>query len=215
MLTLLGRRSSFNVQKVAWLVAELSLPHRHIEVGGRFGGLDTPEFRLMNPHGKVPVLKDGETVLWESHAILRYLASRHSKDTLWPDDIADRARIDAWMDWSQTTLQVDFLTGVFWGYFRTPEGQRDTNAIARSLERCAAHFRLLDTMMAGRDWLLSETMTLADITIGTHLYRYYELDIERPNIPNIRNWYERLKQRPAYRDNVMVPFDELFGRLEF
>ncbi|MBW8639875.1 glutathione S-transferase [Hoeflea sp. WL0058] len=216
MLTLIGRRSSFNVQKVAWLLAELDLPHRHIELGGAFGGLDTPEFRLMNPHGKVPVLKDGDTVLWESHAILRYLASLHAKNhALWPEDIAERANVDSWMDWSQTTLQVAFLTGVFWGYYRTPEAQRDTQSIERSVARCADHFRLLDTVMADKPWLFGEAMTLADITIGTHLYRYFEVDIDRPDIPNIVRWYERLKQRSAYRDAVMVPFDELFGRLEY
>ena len=216
MLTLLGRRSSFNVQKVAWLLAELELPHRHIELGGRFGGLDTPEFRLMNPHGKVPVLKDGDTVLWESHAILRYLASLHAKNhAFWPENIAERAHVDAWMDWSQTTLQMDFLTGVFWGYYRTPEPQRNAQSVERSVARCAGHFRLLDAILDDKKWLFGEKMTLADITIGTHLYRYFEIDIERPDIPNIENWYARLQQRPAYRDAVMIPFDELFGRLEY
>ena len=107
MLTVWGRRSSFNLQKVMWLVGELGLEHRHIEAGGRFGDLDTPEFTAMNPHGRVPVIDDDGTIVWESHAILRYLAARHGR--FWSDDPGARSQVDRWMDWSQTALQPDFL----------------------------------------------------------------------------------------------------------
>jgi glutathione S-transferase len=215
MLTVWGRRSSFNVQKVLWLVGELHLAHDHIPAGGSFGGLDAPAFRAMNPHGRVPVIQDNDTVLWESHAILRYLAARHSEGDLWARDPADRARVDGWMDWSQTSLQPDFLNGVFWGYYRTLDAQRDWPAIRRSLDRCAAHFRLLDGMLADRPFLTGDRLSLADIPIGTSLYRYFELDLNRPDLPNVAAWYRRLQQRPAYRTHVMVPFDELRGRLDY
>lgn len=100
MLTVWGRRSSFNLQKVMWLIGELGVEHRHIEVGGRFGGLDTPEFRAMNPHGRVPVIDDAGTVVWESHTILRYLAARYGGETFWSGDPAARSRFERWMDWS-------------------------------------------------------------------------------------------------------------------
>ena len=116
MLTVCGRRSSFNLQKVMWLVEELKLPHEHIEAGGQFGGLDTPEFRRMNPHGKVPVIDDDGTIVWESHAILRHLAALHGEECFWHQDPAQRAEVDQWMDWAQTALQPDFLMGVFWGF---------------------------------------------------------------------------------------------------
>jgi glutathione S-transferase len=215
MLTVWGRRSSFNVQKVLWLVGELHLAHDHIPAGGSFGGLDAPAFRAMNPHGRVPVIQDNDTVLWESHAILRYLAARHREGDLWARDPADRARVDGWMDWSQTSLQPDFLNGVFWGYYRTLDAQRDWPAIRRSLDRCAAHFRLLDGMLADRPFLTGDRLSLADIPIGTSLYRYFELDLNRPDLPNVAAWYRRLQQRPAYRTHVMVPFDELRGRLDY
>ncbi len=215
MLKVWGRRSSFNVQKVLWLVGELGLAHQHVPAGGSFGRLDEPAFRALNPHGRVPVLEDGDVAIWESHTILRYLAARYGRGTFWLDDPAERSRVESWMDWSQTSLQPDFLTGVFWGYYRTPDAQRDWPAIRRSLDRCTEHFRLLDGILAARPFLMGEELSLADIPIGTSLYRYFELDIERPELPHVTNWYQRLQQRPAYREHVMVPFAELRGRLDY
>ncbi len=77
MLKVWGRRNSFNVQKVLWLIGELGLAHEHIPAGGDFGRLDEPSFRALNPHGRVPVIEDGDLAVWESHAILRYLAARY------------------------------------------------------------------------------------------------------------------------------------------
>jgi glutathione S-transferase len=215
MLRVWGRRSSANVQKVLWLVGELGLPHEHVPVGGDFGGLDDPAFRAMNPHGKVPVIADGEVVAWESHAILRYLAAAHGADRFWVTDPAARAPVDGWMDWAQTALQTAFLSGVFWGWYRTPEAQRDEAAVARALDQTARCLNLFDAQLADRPFVVGETLSLADIAIGAHLYRYFELEIERPALPRLQAWYERLRARPAYREHVMVPFGELKGRLAF
>src|ERR1700694_1956980 len=215
MLTVWGRRSSFNVQKVMWLLGELGLEHRHIQAGGEFGGLDAPEFRAMNPIGRVPVIDDTGTTVWESHAILRYLAARYGGERFWFEDPGERSQADRWMDWSQTALQPDFLVGVFWGFYRTPEPQRDWPAIQYRIERCAQHFQLLDRWLADRAFMLGDRLTLADIPIGTNLYRYFNLDIERPAISNAEAWYRRLQDRTAYRAHVMVPFDELRGRLDY
>jgi glutathione S-transferase len=119
------------------------------------------------------------------------------------------------MDWSQTALQPDFLMGVFWGFFRTPEPERDLSAIRDKVARCARHFRLLDQMLADRRFLGGDALTLADIPAGTCLYRYFELDIERPSVPNVEAWYGRLRERHAFREHVMVPFAELRGRLAY
>ncbi|ACA95737.1 MULTISPECIES: glutathione S-transferase family protein [Burkholderia cepacia complex] len=213
MLTVWGRRNAFNVQKVMWLVDELALAHRHVPAGGRFGVLDTPEFLAMNPHGRIPVIDDDGTVVWESHSILRYLAARHGRPGFWRDDPAEQSRADRWMDWAQTTLQPAFLNGVFRDYYRTPPGQRDTVRVEQSIAQCAQYFRVLDTVLAGQPFLAGDAITLADIAAGTHLYRYFELDIARPDVPHVVAWYERLKARPAYRTNVMIPFDDLRGKL--
>jgi glutathione S-transferase len=215
MLTIWGRRSSFNLQKVMWLVAELEIEHQHIQAGGQFGGLDAPEFRAMNPHGRVPVIDDNGAIVWESHAILRYMAARYGQGSFWSDDAAERSRVDRWMDWSQTALQPDFLTGVFWGFYRTPEPQRNLPAIRQSIDRCTRHFQLLDRLLADQAFMLGNQLSLADIPMGTCLYRYFNLEIELPSLPKIDAWYRRLQDRSAYRTHVMVAFDELRGRLDY
>jgi glutathione S-transferase len=215
VLRVWGRRNSANVQKVLWLIGELGLDYEHIPAGGAFGGLDTPAFLAMNPHGRIPVIEDGDLVAWESHAILRYIAARYGQGRFWDADPAVRARHEAWMDWTQTDLQPAFVGGVFWGYYRTPEDQRNWPAIEASLRQCAVLFGRLDHAVAARPYLGGPDPSLADITAGAALYRYFELDITRPELPNVAAWYDRLRSRPAYREHVMVAFDDLKGRLSF
>jgi glutathione S-transferase len=213
VLTVWGRRSSFNVQKVMWLIGELGLEHRHTPAGGEFGGLDSPQFKAMNPTGRIPVIDDDGTIVWESHAILRYLAARNGREQFWSDHPGEQSRADRWMDWSQTTLQPDFMGGIFWGFYRTPESQRDWPTIREKVACCSRHFQLLDEVLADRQFLCGDFLTLADIPVGTSLFRYFGLDIERPRIPNVEAWYRRLQERAAYREHVMVPFGDLQGRL--
>lgn len=214
MLKIWGRRNSSNVQKVMWLVGELEIPHEQIDVGGPFGKLDSPEFRRLNPHGKIPVLEDGDLVIWESHAILRYLAASYGADRFWPVDPVERAAVDEWIEWAQTTLLRNF-SDVFWGFYRTPEAGRDPAFITGALERLNRDFELLDGYLAGRSFLLGNHLSLADIPAGMALYRYFEMDIARPSLPNVEAWYAELQKREAYCAHVMVPFDELYGRLSF
>jgi glutathione S-transferase len=214
MLTVWGRLNSFNVQKVMWTIGELGLAYAHVDAGGAAGGLDSAEFRAMNPHGRVPVIDDDGVIVWESHAIVRYLAARYGRDALWCDDPAERSRADRWMDWMLATLQPDFMD-LFWGFFRTPPDQRDHALIRDRSERCARHYRLLDAELAGRDFLAGDRLSTADIAVATSLYRYFEIEIERPSVPDVEVWYRRLAARPAYRMRVMRPFEELRGRLAF
>src|SRR5262249_31586487 len=150
---------------------------------------DTAEFRAMNPFGRVPVIDDDGTIVWESHAILRYLAARYGRGRFWSDDPRERSQADRWMDWSQTALQPDFLMGAFWGFYRTPDAQRNWTAIRDNVARCARHFQLLDYVLTDRSFLGGDTLALADIPAGTALYRYFELDIERPIVSNVQAWY--------------------------
>ncbi len=214
MLKVWGRRNSSNVQKVMWLIAELGLPYEHIPAGANFGRLDEPQFRALNPHGKIPVIQDGDLTVWESQAILRYLGAQYGRGEFWSDSAAERAVVDGWLDWSLATLQSDF-NGFFWAYFRTPEAERDWAVIDSGRERSIADFRLLDGILAKRPFMIGNTLSLADIAIGCFLYRYFEFDIERPDLLNLAGYYQRLRERPAYREHVMVSFESLRGRLAF
>ena len=214
MLRLWGRLSAFNVQKVLWTLAELGLDHEWIDAGGAAGGLDKPEFLAMNPHGRIPVIDDGGVTLWESHAIIRYLACRYGEGTLWADDAAERSYADRWMDWSQCTLQRDCLE-LFWALVRTPPHRRDRAFIDARGTACRGDYELLDRWLAERLYLSGDRFTMADIPAGATLYRYFEMDLDHPDVPNVRSWYERLQRRDAYREQIMRPFDDLRGRLEY
>jgi glutathione S-transferase len=215
MLKIWGRRNSLNVQKAMWAIGELALPHEHIDAGGPFGGLDTEEFGALNPNRRVPVIDDDGTVIWESHAIVRYLAAKYGAATLWPEDAGIRARSDMWMDWVANDLQPAFIGGVFWNFYRTPEAQRNWNLIRQGIARSAILFRLLDKHLEDKPFIAGDALTMGDIPVGAQLYRYFELEIDRPSLPNVEAWYARLQERESYRTHVMVLFNELHGRLSF
>ncbi len=214
MIEIWGRASAFNVQKVLWALDELGLAYRRIEAGGAAGGLADPQFLAFNPHGRIPVLRDGATVVWESHSIVRYLAAAYGAGNLWPRDAAERSLADRWMDWALATLQPDFMA-LFWGYFRTPEAERDARAVEAAKTHCAAGFAMLDAHLARQPYLAGQAFTMGDIPAATALYRYFEMGVATPPLPQVRAWYARLAERPAYREHVMRPFDELRGRRDF
>jgi glutathione S-transferase len=214
MLKVWGRRNSLNVQKVMWLIGELGIDHEHIDAGGSFGGLNTPEFLKMNPHGRVPVIDDSGTIVWESHTIIRYLSARYGGGAFWTQDLRERSFADRWMDWTLATLQPAFMD-VFWGFYRTPESHRNWPAIRDAMKRCAQYYRLLDRHLADRAYLAGDRIKMGDVPAGTSLYRYFALEIDRPSVPNVEAWYRRLSRRAPYKEHVMVPFDDLRGRLAY
>ncbi|MGD1880065.1 MAG: glutathione S-transferase family protein [Kiloniellaceae bacterium] len=213
-LTLWGRLTSCNVQKAVWLLEELALPYERIDAGGDFGGLDDAAYLAMNPNGKVPTLKDGELVVWDSEAILRYLAARYGAPQFWSGDPAERAAVDQWMAWTATALYRDWID-LFWRLVRTPPQRRDADLIEGLRRRTAERFAFLDGQLASRPYLAGDVFSLADIAAGMTLYRWYEMPIERPALPHLAAWYARLRDRPAYRTAVCVPFDDLVGKLTF
>jgi glutathione S-transferase len=208
MLKVWGRRNSINVQKAMWTVGELALPYERVDVGGPFGGLDTSEFRAMNPHGLIPVVQDGDVTIWESNAVIRYLAATYGKRELWPESSAKRALADAWMDWMLTTVYPDFIR-VFWGLVRTPPSKRNHEAIGRAVSRLGESFLTFDACLEGRSHIIGDGLTVGDIPVGATLYRYFALDIDRPKLPTVERMYAGLMERPAYREHVAVSFDDL------
>ena len=204
MLQIWGRTNSFNVQKVMWTADEVGVAHRRIDAGGTFGGLDTAAYGERNPNRKVPMVEDGELAIWESNAIVRYLAAKYAAGTLWPEDPGLRSLADRWMDWQITTLQPQLHT-LFWGLIRTAEAERDTAAIATAERAIQPVWQLLDEHLRVRRFVGGPDFTMGDIPLGCAYWRYRNLPVEKPSLANIEHWYARLEERPAYRRHVMLP----------
>lgn len=204
MIKILGRPNSSNVQKVMWCIGELGLKHERLDVGGPYGGNDTPEFLAMNPNGLVPVLQEGPVTLWESNTIVRYLGARYGAGTLWPIDSAGRAAAEMWMDWQLSALNPA-LAPLFMGYVRTPAEQRDLRALETAHKNAVRLLGMLDRHLAQRLFVAGTAFTVGDIPAGVWAYRWYNLPVERPAMPHLEAWYARLQERPAYRVHVMLP----------
>jgi len=209
MLTVHGRATSSNVQKVMWTVAELGLPHRRLDVGGPYGGTDTPEYRALNPHRLVPVVEwpDG-LVMWESNAIVRHLALHDPERRLWPAGGQAEADADMWAEWAHNHV-ARHVTALFWALVRTPPGKRDAALIERHRSEAAAGMATADAVLAGRTFLAGEVLTIADVLFGHLLYRWHEMEVEHPDHPAVASYYRRLTDRPAYAEHVMVDFSSL------
>ncbi|MBV9655104.1 MAG: glutathione S-transferase N-terminal domain-containing protein [Acetobacteraceae bacterium] len=206
MRTLWGRANSGNVMKVIWLLEELRLPYERIDVGGPFGGTDTPQYRAKNPTGLVPTLQEDEFALWESNVIMRYLASANEAgESVWPREARARARAECWLDCEQTRLARP-QSAMFWGYVRTPPEKRDEAAIAQAVKDAAAAYALIAAALDRSPFIAGEHLTLADFAWGPHVHRWLHLPIpDRPEYPSLRRWYDRLLERPAYAAHVAVP----------
>ncbi|CDY77584.1 Uncharacterized glutathione S-transferase-like protein [Caballeronia glathei] len=207
-----GRRSSINVQKVLWCLAELGFDEgrdfERIEAGLQYGVVDTPEFLALNPNGQVPTLVDGELVLWESNTIVRYLAASRGNDALLPPAPAARADVERWMDWQLGTLWP-ILRVAFLGLTRTPEAERNYAAIKTSHREGARLLRIADGVLGKQPYLAGAGFTAADICVALAATRWFDLagtfsDLlgAYPEMPALSAWLTRAMDRAAYRKAV-------------
>lgn len=201
MLTIWGRLNSHNVKKVVWFADEIGLPFVRHDVGGRFGMDDA--YLAKNPNALIPTIEDGDLILWESNAILRYLAARHGSPALWPADPAARAMADRWMDWQFAF--ADAQRDAFLALVRHKPEERDMAALARSAQQSGKAMQILDEVLATQPWLSGDAFGLADVPTGVYVHTFFTLDMERPDVPHVRAWYDRLRARPAYARSVMIP----------
>lgn len=213
-IVLWGRSTSANVQKALWALEELGLDYENVPLAGRFGGNQTPDYLAMNPNGLVPTLRDGELVVWESHAIVRYLCARYGSGALWPIDPDTRSVVDQWTDWVATTFQPAWIDA-FWRVVRTPVEQRDPAAIDRAVAATNRCFSILGARLERTPYLGGEVLTYADIVAGVAMYRWSTMDVSRDAVPSVEAWHGRLRKRAAYRQAVEVSYEELVGRLTF
>ncbi len=216
MITVYGRDTSSNVQAVMWGIGELGLEHERLDYGHVHGGTDTPEFRAMSPHGTVPVMRDGDVVIWESCAILRFLAARYGAGVdanvagaFWPGDPGARAGVDMWAEWGKTSFAPYFTVPIFWARVRTSAAERDGAALALAVADFENRLDILEDQLKGRDFVVSDDFTLADIVIGHVLFRWFDIDIPRKPRPMIETYYQRLTERPAYQNHVMLSYEPL------
>lgn len=206
MITLWGRNNSTNVKKVLWTLEELELPYDQILAGGKFGVNQDADYLAMNPNGLVPLLKDDETnlLLWESNAIVRYLAAQYGQNRLWVDNPARRAEGEKWMDWANQTLSPAHRV-ILMGLVRTPPEKRDRAAIEAGIEKCDSLFALLDDALARQPWFSGDNIGTGDIAIAPFVYNLLNVGLKWAPRPNLERWYQQLTERPAFRKVVMIP----------
>ena len=210
VLTVWGRKTSSNVQAVMWCIGELGIACERLDVGHRFGGTDTPAFHALNPNRTIPVLRDGsDEALWESAAILRYLAGRYGREPFWPSEGPERARVDKWAEWAKVNVSLNFAGPIFWQLVRVAAAERDLSAIEGAVSKLDAILDIAEAQLERQDFLAGEAFTLADIQLGHVLYRYFDLPIRRQEHPALKDYYDRLQTRRPFVEHVMIPYDEL------
>jgi glutathione S-transferase len=196
MLRVLGRATSGNVQKVIFLLEELALPYRREDYGRQFNNTADAGYLSLNPNGKVPTLIDGDTVVWESNTILRYLVNKNSETKLYPTEPAARSHVERWMDWQLGSLNTPYVA-VF-KEAKKPAGERSASFAADAKE-VAAQLAILEKGTTGRQYLASDNLTLADICLGPIIHRCLDFPIDLPALPGLKAWRERIASRPAFK----------------
>ena len=195
-LKIWGRMSSINVKKVVWTAQELGLDFQRNEAGGQFGLVKTPEYLRLNPNALVPVMEDGDFVLWESNVIVRYLCAKHSPGQLYPNDLRERFEAERWMDWQQTTFSPASRPG-FWQLIRTAPEQRNAQVLSDSNASVEALLATLDAQLGRHAFVAGDRFTMADVVLGCEAHRWFGLPQPRQSWPNVERWYQGLRARQA------------------
>ena len=198
MLKIWGRANSINVQKVLWSCAEMDVKFDRVDAGMQFGVNNTPEFKAMNPNGLVPMIDDGGFVLWESHAIVRYLARKHGLGTLCPSDPKAAADADRWMEWYSTTLW-NHMKPIFWNLIRTAPEKRNMADVEDNRQKLAAYLAMADAHLEKNPYLAGKVFTMGDIPLAVLCHRWFNLPIERPAMQNLERWFKAMGERAAFK----------------
>jgi glutathione S-transferase len=200
MLHVLGRISSINVRKVLWTCDEIGVAYERSDWGQGFRPTQSPEFLALNPNALVPVIveDDGAFVLWESNTICRYLATRHGRNDLLPNDPRERARVEQWMDWQATDLN-QANRYAFLALVRKNPAQPDAVAVEASRLAWNRHMQVLDAHLARTGaFAAGAAFTLADIVLGLSVHRWLMTPIERPALPALAEYAQRLRERAGF-----------------
>lgn len=193
MLKVLGRVTSINVRKVLWALDEMGLAYEREDWGLPLRDPKVPQFLALNPNGQVPVLIDGDFVLWESNAVLLYLAEFYGQGTLWTQDAYERARMYQWLGWQACELNPP------WGYavnalIRKTPGYDDPDKIVDSMARWTAKMDILEAALT-RKTFIGSSFSLADIALGLSVHRWMSIPLEKKELPAVADYYEQLMSR--------------------
>jgi glutathione S-transferase len=195
VIKLLGRQTSGNVQKVIFALEEIGAPYTREDYGRDFGNTTTEAYRKLNPNSKVPTLIDGDTVIWESNTILRYLAAAYAP-TLTGATPAERSQVERWQDWLLAALNAPFLA-VFRESRKKPEERGAEFATASG--DLLSQLKILEGHMAERQFIALDRFTIADAALAPIVKRCLAFPIERAALPNLDKWQKAIEARPAFQ----------------
>jgi glutathione S-transferase len=200
MLRILGKSSSINVRKVLWTCAELNILLEREDWGGASRSTQHPDFLALNPNAMIPVMIDGDLVLWESNTICRYLATQYGDGALLPAQAQLRAKVEQWMDWQALELNNSWRYA-FMGLVRHSPAHREPAEIRASADSWNKHMGILERQLeaTGR-FVVGEQFTLADLVLGLSINRWLMTPIERPDCPALAAYYERLSERKGFHE---------------
>lgn len=208
MLTIYGNDHSSCVQKVLWCAEELKLPYRLVEKGGAFGGLDDPEYVKLNPNRLIPTVVDDGFVLWESGAILCYLASTYGQGTLYPTDPRARGEAYRWVFWQGGTVRSSIMQLYLqWRVWKP--AYRHLEELERLRRGMEPVWRIVDRQLADRPWLAGEAFSMGDIAMGIMAHWWYSFPIDHFDLPHMAAWHRRLLERPAFQKSVVQPYEHV------
>ena len=198
MIEVWGRRSSINVQKVLWALEEAGQPFERHAVGGQFGGTAEKDFIRMNPNGMVPVMKDGSITLFESNAMMRYIARKYGKDNIRPRGQKPWALADQWTDWTTTMLNPQMFT-ILVKQVRCKPEDADPAAVKAAAKNLENLFKIANRAIGKKPFLTGRHFNYADIALAVFYSRYKQFDIKHANTPNLDRWMDDIRQRPAFK----------------
>ena len=204
MIQLYGRRNSINVQKVSWALCELNLEFKWHDEHGKFGKVDVENYVKINPQLIVPTLDHNGSIIKQSNAIVRYLYRKYT-DVYEISKDEDIAIAESWMEFQTTDLQLN-MTPIFWGLVRNPSEDRDQELIDKNIILLNEKFEIFDKFLEGHEYILNNKFGMSDIIMGAASYRYLSLPIERPNLLNLKSWYNKISNRDCFKKNILGTF---------
>ena len=204
MIQLYGRRNSINVQKVSWALCELNLEFKWHDELGKFGKVDVENYEKINPQLIVPTLDHKGSIIKQSNSIVRYLYRKYT-DVYEISKDEDIAIAESWMEFQTTDLQLN-MTPIFWGLVRNPPEDRDQELIDKNIILLNEKFEIFDKFLKGHEYILNNKFGMSDIIMGAASYRYLSLPIERPNLLNLKSWYDKISNRDCFKKNILGTF---------